>query len=291
MIAESLGGDVLLKRRALIDESLLTGFTSYQIGELGNSQRTASSYRYSLKCIQRWTGKALADISANDLRAFKRQAPFKPATKQQIVVALHQFHKWGALEGHWPINGIMAVPTPKVPRHQRAPLSLDAARVLLTAAVRPLEKRVVLLGLYAGTRIHEAARMDESHLRGDVLVFIGKGNKKRKVPVHPELAAELDEIFSFAPSSEQVLHSAFSRLRSRVSILDEDGDVVTSHTLRRTCATVMYDNGVGWEVVSKILGHGEDVTARYTKISVEQMREAIGRIDYYRGLPVQGVLF
>lgn len=282
---------MLLRRRALTDERLLENFAAYEIGELGHSGRTATSYRYSLKCLSTWTGKALADITANDLRAFKRDATYKNTTKQQVVVALKQFHKWGALEGYWPLDGIVAVPAPKVISHTRAPLSLPAARTLLTAAVKPLEKRVVLLGLYGGTRIHEAALMDESHLRGDVLTFIGKGSKKRKVPVHPELALHLDEIFSFKPSSEQVLHSSFARLRERTPILDEEGEVVTSHTLRRTCASVMYEAGVGWEVIAKILGHGADVTASYAKISIGQMREAIATLDFYKGLPVQLQMF
>ena len=281
---------MLLKKRAS-DAVLLEQFGLYQTGELGNAVRTAQSYRYSLQALARWTGKSLPDITANDLRAFKREAPFKNTTKQQVVVAMHQFHKWGSIEGKWKRNGILDVPSPKVIPQLKGPLSLESARRALAIAQRPLEKRVIYFGLYVGCRISESAAMDETHVSGNWLVFLGKGSKKRRVPIHPDLETQLDEILSYKPASVQVLHSSFARLRKRLLLLDEEGLEATSHTLRRTCGSVMYDAGVGWEVIAKLLGHGSDVTAKYARIKDQTMVEGISRLDYYKGMPVQLGLF
>ena len=294
MSVDRRGDDVLLKKRARADSVLLDGFSAYEVGELGNSPRTAVSYSYSLKCLARWSGRDLFTLGskgANDLRAFKREADYKNTTKQQVVVAMHRFHEWGAQEGLWELNGILAVPSPKVRLPLKAPLSLESARRVIEEAKRPLEKRVVLLGLYAGCRISESAEMDETHLAGGWLTFTGKGNKKRRVPVHPELANEIDDVLSFRPSSKQVLHSSFARLRDRIGLLDEEGETATSHTLRRTCGSALYDAGVPWEVVARLLGHGADVTARYAKIRPDVLKDSIAKLDYYKGQPVQGTLF
>jgi integrase len=206
---------------------------------------------------------------------------------------MHRFHQWGALEEHWKLNGIMAVPTPRVEAEPKARLSLASARSLLAAAVRPLDLRVVLFGLYAGCRIAEAAAMDERHVQSDKLVFKGKGRKTRTVPIHPALAERLDEILSFVPNSVGVLHSAFKRVRERAKVLDEAGEVPTPHSLRRTFACVLYDDcEVPYEVVATMMGHKLGVTNRsYAPVSFPKMKDAVFQIDYFQGLPVQGALF
>lgn len=282
-----------MRLRRLNDERLLQGFGEYLVLELGRTERTAQNYRTFLTLLARFTGKALADIDANDLRRFKRVSDYAPSSKQAVVVAMRRFHAWGALESFWKLNGIMAVPTPRVETEPKARLSLASTRLLLASAYRPLELRVVFLGLYAGTRIAESAGMDERNVQGDKLVFKGKGRKTRTVPIHPKLAERMDEILSFVPRSPGVLHSTFKRVRDRARVLDEAGDVPTSHTLRRTFACHLYDdNETPYEVVATILGHKLGVTNRaYAPVSFPKMRAEVLKIDYFRGLPVQGSLF
>jgi site-specific recombinase XerD len=269
----------------------MADFASYLTDELGRSPLTARGYSYALRCISRWAEKPPWEITASDLRAFKRHTDYSPATKQHVVVAVHAFHEWGVLEEHWKLNGLMAVKTPKTPFRPRPPISSHSARILLENCSTPLEYRVVYLGLYSGCRISESTNMDRSHDHGDRLTFIGKGGKTRTVPIHPELKDKLPTIWSIKPASVGVLQSAMQRLRDKFESKDLEGRKTSSHSLRRTFATTMYDAGVPFEVVARLLGHGEDVTALYARISFDRLKDAVSQVDYYGGEPVQLALF
>lgn len=279
------GGAVFRKHRDYLGE-----FHRYQVEELGRSPRTAISYGWSLRTLMRWADKRVEDITSDDLRSFKRESSYAPATVQGIVVALRAFHEWGALEHYWPLNGISAVKTPRVNKPPREPVSKETARTLLENCRTPLDYRVVYFGLYAGLRISESAAITEREWRFDRLKFYGKGNKLRSVPLHPELEKRRNLILSAHPKNANVLQSNLSRLRSDLNAVDLDGCPVPSHGLRRTFATTLYET-TPYEVVGKILGHGADVTSRYAKIPFDKMEEAVRGLDYYEGEPVQLELF
>lgn len=269
----------------------LRGFSEYLTGELGRSDKTAEAYLYGLRSLERFTGKKVEKLGVDDLRRFKRESPHKPSSIQQAIVSLRQFHRWGAIEGYWSLNGIMAVPTPKVVHQQQPPLSAQTAVRLLEGAQNPNEKRVVFFGLYAGCRISESAKMTQRNVHGDRLIFIGKGNKQRTVPLHPELHKALREIMWVTPASEGVLHQSLARIRARLDAKDGWGRPVRSHALRRTFASTLYNSGVPYEVLRKMLGHGEDVTSFYAQIPYEKMAAAMEGLTYYAPGPVQMTLF
>lgn len=281
------GGDKPLFRK----KELKQGFYDYLVKELGRAPRTGEIYLTNLGVLERITGKPISRVTADDLREFKR-TDYSPAYKQSIVVAVRQFHAWGALEGYWDRNGIADVPTPRNPRDPRPPMSVAEAHRMLTEARNPLEKRAVGLGFYAGTRaIESAERIGPREWQPDRLTFVGKGNKKRSVPVHPELALIRDEILSEQPGSKDVLIGAFTRLRDRIDASDVEGKPATTHSARRTFASQVYDLGAPWEVVQKLLGHGGDVTGFYAEIVWAKLVDAVAPLDYSVKVPVQMHLF
>lgn len=271
---------------------LLQDFSDYMVGELDRSPRTAESYLYALRSLAKFSGKPIEKCSSADLRRYKREAQCAQSTKQGVVVAAKAFHQWGALEGYWKLNGIMGVKTNRVVQPAKPPISQHTVRTLLSACSRPLEFRVIFLGLYAGCRIAESAKMDEASWRLDRLVFTGKGRKQRTVPLHPELQDMKQVILSEKPSSDGVLQSSLARLRDKTNARDLDGKPVTSHALRRTFADTLYNHcEVPYEVVAKLLGHGEDVTARYARIGYPKLAAAIASLTYFSGEPIQLSLF
>lgn len=271
----------------------LDAFEAYLIFELGRSQRTADNYIGGLKCLARWVGKDLHAVTPDDLRRFKRESDYAPATKQSVVVAMHRLHDWALLEKvSWADAAMRSVVTPSVPWVLRPPLSLDTARLLMAACRTPLEHRVVFFGLYAGTRIAESASITEREWRGERLTFVGKNSKQRVVPVHPDLQKLRYEILRATPASRGVLHSAFARMRDRTGAVDVEGKPATSHSLRRTFADLLYDRqGVPQEVVGALLGHGKKVTERYAPVRLGKLEEAITKVDYTLGTATQLALF
>lgn len=269
---------------------LKQGFYDYIVLELNRTPRTGEVYLTNLATLERFVCKPIEDVTADDLRTFKR-SHYSQAYKQSVIVAARQFHAWGALEGLWERTSIMDVATPRNPREPKAPISFDTARLLMDSVRTPLELRATYLGLYAGLRVHESALIDSDRWTGNCLTFIGKGGRKRSVPVHKELSSRRAEILCVTPASKNVLIDAFTRLRDRVMARDLDRKLVSTHSLRRTFATAVYDAGAPWEVVQKLLGHGGDVTALYARISWERLVEGIGGIDYNSGQPEQLSLF
>lgn len=205
-------------------------------------------------------------------------------------MACRQFHYWGHVEGLWHLNGMASLKTPKVARAPLPPMSQSDAKRALANCASPLTYRIAYGGLLAGLRISESAQLSEQTWRDGWLTVIGKGNKKRRVPVHPELEPVRDEILAASPN-RRTLEVTWTRYRDRHELRTVEHTNATTHSLRRTFATTMYDQGVPWEVVARLLGHGEDVTASYAKIADGALQEAVGMVNYHRGEPVQGRLF
>ena len=267
-------------------------FTRYQRGR-NLSERSIRTYIWGIRAVTTQVGKPIWELTADDVMSFMESRSHSPRTTNQMVTAVKQGHKWAAVKGLCKMNGVLAVSPPKLPKQkQKPPVSLDTARRLLEAARTAYEVRVVWLALYAGTRISESADMAPKHFVGDRLRFVGKGGTERDVPVHPELEARLPFIFSQGPCSMSTLDTTMRRLRDRTGACDTFGYPATSHALRRTCGTAMYNAGVSWEVADTILGHalpGQGV--RYIEIAWEKLVAAVRLLDYYAGVPSQLSLF
>lgn len=274
--------------------AVLGAFPSYLVDELGRSRNTAAGYLGAIERAARFLGKPPHKVTADDLRRLLRETNYAPATKRGIVVAFHAYHSFGVVEGAWKMNGISELRTPKVIHEPRAPLSSFDAHRLLMNAISPIQTRIVYLGLYAGLRIQESSGLRERHWKGDCLSItreIAKAGKARKVPVHPELERKRELILSHSPT-KGTAGTMFCKLRKRLELKDTDGNVATPHTLRRTFATKVYDEGrVMWEVVQKLLGHGTDVTSLYARVSWTQMVEAVAPLYFSDGQPCQLSLF
>ncbi len=123
------------------------------------------------------------------------------------------------------------------------------------ACPRARDRALALLPLYAGTRIAEIAALDVTDVRLSArkgeLHLVGKGEKSRTVPVHPQLRAALAAWLAERParagadSPALFLSGRSTRLTTdaiddaiqgitRAAALD---DHVTSHVLRHTFGT------------------------------------------------------
>lgn len=287
------GGDVL--RRYPVDEEVLGELSDYLLLEEGRSDQTVRGYCQQAKAVAKMLDKRITQISPEDIRyEVKRDQCCALSTKQLRVTSYRTIHKWALLERKWWADAAMlGVKAPSSPRRlAKPPISLHDARKLLANCQNPNEYRVVYLPLYGGLRVCESARIDEDCIHGDRLTFIGKGDKERTVPIHPELAKALPIILAKKPKSKGVLQGRFAEMRSRLAIKDARGKPATTHSLRRTCADFMYDRlEVRREVVRMILGHGTETVDLYAPVRFGKMKEAIGLLDYSIGEPVQLVLF
>lgn len=189
--------------------------------------------------------------------------------------ALRCFFGFLSRERLIPQNPFMLVEKPRMERKLVQPLSLDQARLLLSA---PNQKRFIgqriwtmmVLILDSGLRLAEviSLRTDRINFEGNVLRVIGKGNKEREVPFGATSKQALwnyvlrrgdipgQDLLFVNQYGERLcrrwVDRAFKRLGEKVCI---KGVRVSPHTLRHTFATQYIMNGGDAFSLQQILGH------------------------------------
>ncbi|GAB6394190.1 MAG: hypothetical protein MdMp024_0502 [Bacteroidales bacterium] len=90
-----------------------------------------------------------------------------------------------------------------------------------------------------------------------------------------ERAADTEHVFALQDNKEVNL-----KLKLFAAAAGIDSKKVTFHTARHTAATLLLNEGVPIEVVSRILGHGEIRTTQiYAKVLDKQVDEGMHKFD------------
>ena len=141
---------------------------------------------------------------------------------------------------------------------------------------------LVTLNLTVGLRCSEALNLTVEQFNSDVISIIGKGGKLRKFKVTDEIRTRFneymevrDQAFNDGEDSDLLFVSVTGKelhvkdinknLRKYCERCGIDKDI-TSHCLRRSCATHYLQEGVPVAQVSRLLGHSNpQTTMRYYK--------------------------
>ena len=151
---------------------------------------------------------------------------------------------------------------------------------------------MITLFLNCGMRLSELVSIDINHIKFDeaVLTVIGKGNKERAVYLNKACLNALDEYIEVRPeikSSPDKNALFLSERKKRISnrmVQTVIKDYLKScglgnystHKLRHTAATLMYQNGVDVRALQEILGHENiGTTEIYTHVDNYQIRQAV----------------
>ena len=141
---------------------------------------------------------------------------------------------------------------------------------------------LVTLNLTVGLRCSEALALTVEQFNSDVISIIGKGGKLRKFKVTDEIRARFneymevrDQAFNDGEDSDLLFVSVTGKelhvkdinknLKKYCERCGIDKDI-TSHCLRRSCATHYLQEGIPVAQVSRLLGHSNpQTTMRYYK--------------------------
>lgn len=171
---------------------------------------------------------------------------------------------------------------------------------------------MVLLGLYTGMRIKDAASLTWGNIdmEAEAIRYTPqKTSNLRKdspsVPMHPALESYLRSIpegistktpifptlYHHTVNGDKGLSRKFANLLALAGIdRQEQTDSkkvkgkgrhfygISFHSLRHTCISMLANSGVSKEMRMSIVGHDSDEHDKYTHISLEAKREALGRL-------------
>lgn len=256
----------------MTDDVLIDTFAR-ELARLRRSPRTIRNRRQILTQWSRWLAErdqTMLGADRDDVLDFLAQYR-EPETVGTYRGALATFYTWCVDEdliGREPTRRLPTVVRDKVDPN---PIPNDLLRDVLASAC-PEDRKIIVLGRFAGLRAAEIAAAHRVYLRrgagGPVVKLRGKGSRWRELPAHPRvvsvLAAETGYLFE-SPKypGRPVLPETVGQRMS--GLLPGDH---TCHDLRAAFATDAYwANGKDLTLVQRWLGHKSPATTlRYVLI-------------------------
>ena len=245
----------------------------------------------------------ISSVTISDLYAFivfcKEELGNNASTRARKTSTLRIFFKYLTSQIHLlETNPAEMLEAPKVKSGLPKHLTLEDSLELLSVVDGPNKERdycILTLFLNCGMRLSELCGLNLSDIRADgTMRLLGKGNKERIVYINDACETAIKEYMAVRPNDgiEFADRNALfiSRNKKRISnktvqhivktYLEKaglGGQGYSTHKLRHTAATLMYQHGdVDIRVLKDILGHSNlGTTQIYTHISDRQIKNAI----------------
>ena len=211
-------------------------------------------------------------------------------TRWTYYTSLKAFYRWLELIGRINLNPITRVPAPKRPSYTARPVDAVHINQVLSEPLRRRTRLMIVLAAYAGLRVHEIAKIrsrDYDSVTGQLTVE-GKGGYIDVVPLHPEVrkairTADLPAVGWWFPSYVKPGQHVSSRDvgNTITAAFARIGATVTAHQLRHSFATYLLESGIDLRTVQVLMRHRSvATTAIYTRISMEQQRQAVEQLVF-----------
>ena len=198
------------------------------------------------------------------------------------------------------VNPAAELDTPKLKKSLPVHLSLEQSIDLLKSVDGPHKERdfcILTLFLNCGMRLSELCSLNYTDIREDgSLKILGKGNKERIIYLNDACLLAVETYMKVRPVDGVAVKDKYalflSARKQRISnktvqhivytFLDKaglGGQGFSTHKLRHTAATLMYQQGgVDIRVLKDVLGHENlGTTQIYTHVANRQVAEAFQR--------------
>lgn len=242
-------------------------------------------------------------ITLSDLYAYlvycKNERDNNPATRARKTSTLRIFFRYLCEQTHQlETNPALMLDSPKVKQSLPKHLTLEDSLELLNSVDGPNQKRdfcILTIFLNCGLRLAELCSLNIDDIKADgTMTVTGKGNKERLVYLNEACREAIRDYLSVRPNENLPYphqNALFiSRNHRRISPKTVQhivkthlqkaglgGQGFSTHKLRHTAATLMYQHGqVDIRVLKDILGHSNlGTTQIYTHVSDTQIKNAV----------------
>lgn len=244
-------------------------------------------------------------VTLSDLYSFlvycKNERNNNTATRARKTSTLRNFFKFLSSQTHQIENNpALMLESPKVKQSLPKHLTLEDSLELLNSVDGPNKERdycILVLFLNCGLRLAELCGLNLSSISSDnTLTVLGKGNKERIVYLNNACVNAINAYLTVRPHDNIPITDKnalfISRNHRRISpktvqhlvktYLEKSGlggQGYSTHKLRHTAATLMYQHGdVDIRVLKDILGHSNlGTTQIYTHVSDKQIKHAVDK--------------
>jgi site-specific recombinase XerD len=240
----------------------------------------------------------IENLTLNDLYAYlnyvREGRDNGVRARMRKISSLKSFYNYLCKNSIIDLNPTQYLEAPKNPKRLPVNLSYEDSVKLLNSIDGPYKERnfaIITLFLNCGLRLSELVGINLTSINGNVLRIVGKGNKERILHLNQSCVDAINEYLHVRPDIQSKDRNALfiSREGNRISrrmvqtLVENyikksglDPEIYSTHKLRHTAATLMYQNGVDVRVLQEILGHENlGTTQIYTHISDKQVEHAI----------------
>ena len=256
----------------------------------GCSEKTLSYYRKTIEALIAGVGKAVRQITTDDLRRYltnyQVQRRSSKVTIDNIRRILSSFFSWLEDEDFIvksPVRRIHKVKTAKVVKDTYTDEVLELMRDNCTTA-----RDLAMIDLLAssGMRVGELVTLNREDINfneRECIVF-GKGNKERIVYFNARAKIHLQQYLASRKDRNKALFVSLAKPHKRLGIsgvetrlrkLGRSAKIVRvhPHKFRRTLATMAIDKGMPVEQVQRLLGHVKiDTTMHYAMVNQSNVK-------------------
>ena len=265
--------------------------------EMRDLRRSPRTITERAQIVYRFAAMAGVDpvaLTADDIFAVLDELDVSASSVQTYLAGLRAWFRWCERAGLREGDPTMRVGRPSVAERQPRPIA-DAHAVVASrdTAMRPGTRAKILLGMYAGLRVSEIARVrgQDVDVIAGALAVAGKGGKRVTLPLHPliaEVARTMPRRGWWFPSPKGNgpigRTSCSDGIRRAMHRLGVPG---SGHQLRHWFASALLEHGVDVRVVQTLMRHSSlATTAVYTRVSPSMQREALEQLPTFGwGLP------
>lgn len=250
--------------------------------------------------ISMMTDEQICSVSLEDAYAFlyfcRTERMNDNNSRARKAVAIKRFYRYLEVNDKIKENRIAFLESPQTKKSLPKYLTLEQSVKLLNSVDGKFKERdfcILTLFLNCGLRLSELVGINISHIKDDnTLVVLGKGNKERTVYLNKSCIDSINSYMAVRPVDGVKDRDALfiSNQKRRISnqgvqkIVEGclarsglDGLGFSTHKLRHTAATLMYQYGnVDPLQLKEILGHENlSTTEIYTHIHDDQLKQAV----------------